>query len=170
VNRKLNLRTDDCRLKTEGLKTEVLYLVHHADAVSAAVDPVRPLSRRGRAAAETVAADAARRGVRPSVIWHSGKVRARQTAEIFWQACNPLALVAAVRGLQPEDDPAEIRHLLSEEADDVMIVGHYPYLPALLHLLVTGRRDGHGPEFPQHGLVALERTGDGWEECWRLKT
>jgi len=42
-------------------------------------------------AAGGVAADLAARGARPDVVWHSGKLRARQTAEIFWRACNALA-------------------------------------------------------------------------------
>jgi phosphohistidine phosphatase len=139
-----------------------LYLVHHADAVPATVDPTRPLSTRGRAQAESVAARAAARGARPAAIRHSGKLRARQTAEIYWRASNPLATFSAARGLQPDDDPESICDELNEETADVMIVGHYPQLPALLQLLL-------GPDavFPQHGIAALERTDAGWVESWR---
>jgi phosphohistidine phosphatase len=83
----------------------MVYLVHHADAVSPEVDPQRPLSERGRAHAERLAGEAAARGVKPAAVWHSGKLRARQTAEPFWRACNPLAEFAAIRGLQPDDPP-----------------------------------------------------------------
>jgi phosphohistidine phosphatase len=147
-----------------------LYLLHHADAVSAAVDPVRPLSERGRRSAEALARNAAAREVRPEAIWHSGKARAKQTGEIFRQVCNPLALMVAVRGLQPDDDPASLLPVLAAEESDLMIVGHYPHLPALFHLLSTGRRDVAGPPFPQHGMIALNRTDDGWAESWRLTT
>ena len=61
-----------------------LLLVHHGDAVGPGVDPMRPLSSVGRAATERLAGLAAQRGVKPDVIWHSGKLRARQTAELFW--------------------------------------------------------------------------------------
>ena len=83
-----------------------LYLVHHGDAVGPEIDPRRPLSERGREAIERLAVAAAARGARPAVVWHSGKLRARQTAEIFWRACNALAEFSAMRDLQPED-PAE---------------------------------------------------------------
>ena len=64
----------------------ILYLVHHGDAVPPDVDPRRPLSERGRQQVARLAEAAARRGARPGVVWHSGKLRSRQTAEEFWRA------------------------------------------------------------------------------------
>ena len=72
-----------------------LYLVHHGDAVPPDVDPQRPLSAEGRVGVEQVAGAAAQRAVKPAVVWHSGKLRARQTAEAFWRACNSLAEFSA---------------------------------------------------------------------------
>ena len=144
----------------------MIYLVHHADAVESDVDPQRPLSAVGRAHAMGLAAEAARRGVRPVVIWHSGKLRARQTAEAFRVACNPQAEFAAIRGLQPTDPPEWIRDRLTDETREVMLVGHFPSLPRILHLLVSGRTDGNGQAFPLHGLVQLHAVGDRWVIEW----
>ena len=83
----------------------MILLVHHGPAVGPEIDPMRPLSSVGRAATERLAAAVAQRGVQPHAIWHSGKLRARQTAELFWKACNPLASFSAERGLQPGDPP-----------------------------------------------------------------
>jgi phosphohistidine phosphatase len=102
-------------------------------------------------------------------VWHSGKLRARQTAEIFWRACNALAACSATRDLQPGDPPVWIRDRLRDEPRDVMIVGHFPHLPSLLNLLASGREDG-SQTFPAHGVVALS-TADGgtvWNELWRV--
>ena len=145
-----------------------LYLVHHGDAVGPDIDVMRPLSARGRHDTERVAQEAARRKARPDAIWHSGKLRARQTAEIFWRACNPLAAFSASRGLQPEDPPAWIRDQLEAETRSIMIVGHMPHLPRLFDLLRgdDGVRERH---FPQHGCVALARDQDGWKELWRVE-
>jgi phosphohistidine phosphatase len=145
----------------------VLYLVHHGEAVPPDVDPQRPLSDRGRALAEQLARDAATRGVKPAAIWHSGKLRARQTAESFRSRCNPLAEFAAATGLQPTDPPTVVRDQLAGETRDVMLVGHLPHLTRLLALLLTGDADG-SVDFPTNGMVALERTPDGWRERWRL--
>lgn len=145
----------------------MIFLVHHADAVGPDVDPQRPLSTAGLQHATRLAAEAASRGVKPAAVWHSGKLRARQTAEAMWRACNPLAELAAVRGLQPTDPPDEIEARLAGETRDVMIVGHMPSLPRILDVL-SGRRDHEtGAEFPLHGIVALEPKGTLWVEKWR---
>lgn len=145
-----------------------VYLVHHGEAVPSDVDAMRPLSDAGRAATVRVADAAARRGVKPDVVWHSGKLRARQTAEIYWRACNPAATFSAARGLQPEDPPRWMRDQLTGDTRSLMLVGHMPHLPALLHALL-----GEGPDavygFPLHGCVAVEADGDRWKELWRIE-
>ena len=143
----------------------MLFLVHHADAVDGLVDPQRPLSERGHAHAEALAARVAGRNAKPSVIWHSGKLRARQTAEYFWRACNPLATFAAVHGLQPDDPPRWILDVVDSDPRDIMLVGHMPHLPRLLDELSRGSGNTHA--FPAHGCVAMEQQEGQWRESWR---
>ena len=129
---------------------------------------MRPLSERGREAVDRLAEQARQRGVKPDVVWHSGKLRARQTAEAFWRACNPLAPFSAARGLQPDDPPAWMRDQLAGETRSILIVGHMPHLPKLLHLLCGGNAEPPAFDFPLHGCVALEAEGALWREVWRL--
>jgi phosphohistidine phosphatase len=146
-----------------------LVLVHHGDAVGPEVDPRRPLSPVGRASVDRLAGLAAARGIKPQVVWHSGKLRAKQTAEAFWRACNPLADFSATKDLQPDDPPSWIRDRLAGEARDILLAGHYPHLPRLLALLL-GVPDTSST-FPLHGVVALSSDDDGltWTERWRLE-
>ena len=144
----------------------MLYLVHHAEAIDQHVDPQRPLTPAGRARAERLAELARDRGVKPDVIWHSGKLRARQTAEPFWRRCNPLAEFAATRGLQPGDPPEWIRDTLEGDLRNVMLVGHMPHIARLFDLLTERERDDPAP-FPQHGLAALEYVDGEWTVSWR---
>ena len=146
-----------------------LYLVHHGEAVGPEIDPRRPLSSAGQAAVERLAREAAARGAKPSIVWHSGKLRAKQTAEAFWRTCNALAEFAATRDLQADDPPDWIRERLRGERRDILLAGHFPHLPRLLALL-RNEREG-APAFPQHGVVALETTDDGetWSERWRVE-
>ena len=146
----------------------MIYLVHHADAVPPEVDPQRPLSPAGLAHVDRLAALVAARGVKPAAVWHSGKLRARQTAEAMWRACNPLAEFAAIRGLQPTDPPDEIQARLAGETREVMLVGHMPSLPGILHRLRCGRDNEAPAAFPLHGVVALHWDGDRCVERWRL--
>ena len=122
------------------LQSMMLVLVHHGEAVEPLVDVRRPLSPRGQAAVVRLATEAAARGVSPAVVWHSGKLRARQTAEAFWRACNALATFSATRGLQPDDPPVWLRDRLRGETRDILIAGHYPHLPRLASLLLTQSR------------------------------
>jgi phosphohistidine phosphatase len=147
----------------------MILLVHHGDAVNPVVDPARPLSGRGLSEVARLADEAAALGVKPDVIWHSGKLRARQTAEAFWRACNPLAPFSATRGLLPDDPPIWMRDQLAGEARSIVVVGHMPHIPRLLRLLVAGDADAVSVNFPQHGCVALEAEGDRWKEIWRLE-
>ena len=140
----------------------MIVLVHHADAVGPDVDPQRPLSAAGRAHADRLARDLAAKEVRPAAIWHSGKLRARQTAEAFLRTCNPMAEFSAMRGLQPTDPPEWIRDRLVGESRDVMLVGHMPGLPRILETLTHEQHR----EFPQHSAVALEAKGGEWRVLW----
>jgi phosphohistidine phosphatase len=146
----------------------MIYLVHHGDAVGPEIDPMRPLSERGRGAVLLLADEAARRGVRPEAIWHSGKLRARQTAEAFWQVCQPFATLTAERGLQPADPPAWMSDRLSGETREIVLVGHMPHLPRLLRLLIGEDPDTSTVAFPLHGMIALEPDADRWKEIWRV--
>jgi phosphohistidine phosphatase len=148
----------------------VLFLVHHGDAVDAGVNPMRPLSERGVLEATRLAEKAAARGVHPGIIWHSGKLRARQTAEAYWKCCNPFATFSAVHGLQPTDPTNWIVDALAAESADVMLVGHFPQLPRLLARLVSGEPDAAPATFPLNGIVALEKENETWEERWRMET
>jgi phosphohistidine phosphatase len=146
----------------------VLFLVHHAEAVDAGVDPQRPLTAVGCQHAEQLAANAHERGAKPAVIWHSGKLRARQTAEYFWRACNPLAEFSAVRGVQPGDPPEWIKDHIAQDDREIMLVGHMPHMARLLELLVRTSDTSEVEVFPLHGIVALSRMEGGWRQEWVL--
>jgi len=104
------------------------------------------------------------RGCTPAAIWHSGKLRARQTAEVFYRLCSPFAEFKMIRGLLPDDPAQHLRALLMEETRDVLAAGHMPNIWTVLRAL-----DPAAADFPAHGMVALETVDDGrtWSERWR---
>jgi phosphohistidine phosphatase len=141
-----------------------VYLVHHADAVSPMTDSQRPLSARGLAQAASLADRAKAAGCAPAAIWHSGKLRSRQTAEAFYRACSPMAEFKMILGIRPDDPPQHVREMLIGESRDVLMVGHMPSIPEILCTLThRAMRD-----FPLNGMVALEPDGEWWKEIWRL--
>lgn len=142
----------------------MVHLVHHAEALDPAVDPQRPLSTRGLEQADWLARTAAAAGVRPAAIWHSGKLRARQTADAFLRACSPWAEFKMVRGLRPEDPAEWIRDVLEGEDRDVLLAGHMPNIAELATLL------GADDTMPLHGIVSFEKSGvRSYREQWRAR-
>ena len=130
------------------------------------MDPMRPLSDRGRVEVDMLARKAAELGARPDMIWHSGKLRARQTAEAYWKRCNPLAAFSAMRGLQPTDPVEWIVEAVSIESKSILLAGHFPHLPRLFaHLLDNADAVS---TFPLNGVVAMEKVEGKWAERWRL--
>ena len=124
---------------------------------------MRPLSRTGHDQAARLAAAVTAKGVVLDRIWHSSKLRARQTAEALFLGCNQSATVSSVRGLLPGDPPTWMRDQLMHESETIALVGHFPHLLALLSALV-----GEGQSFPLHGCVLLEPASDAWREVWRF--
>src|SRR5436309_3711410 len=117
-----------------------VYLVRHGEAKREDVDPERHLTDRGVEEVRRIAIEAIDDlDVRPTRIFHSGKARARQTAEI-WGGLVGLSTSEA-EGLAPNDDPASWAARIESDGDGVMLVGHLPHLERLAGLLVTGDAD-----------------------------
>ena len=138
-----------------------VYLVQHGQAKTEDEDPERSLTDRGVDDAGRVARlSVDRLGVRAGLIFHSGRTRARQTAEIWGRLLG----VAVEQGdaLAPNDDPATWAERLAGDADGLILVGHLPHLGRLAALLLTGDSDDTVISFRPGGLVGLERAGTGW--------
>ncbi len=142
----------------------IVLLVHHAEAVSPYEDPQRPLTEAGHQHALKLAELVKARGFVPTRIWHSGKLRGRQTGHAFLQVCAPFAKFTMVKGVSPDDAPAVAVTAIQRESEDLAVVGHWPHLPALLRLLSPD-----SAPMPQHGAVALQTDDEGvtWREIWR---
>lgn len=143
-----------------------VYLVQHAEAMSEEQDPDRPLTDQGRQHAEWTADVAANLGVELEQIRHSGKTRARQTAEIMGEALAPAGGVAAASGLGPLDDVKPVADELDGAAQPVMLVGHLPFMERLAGQMLTG--DAHQPviDFTNGGIVCLEKMEGRWQAVW----
>lgn len=143
-----------------------LYLIRHGDAVSELIDAGRPLSEIGRAQVARVAAQAMAKNVQPVTIYHSGILRARQTAEILSQQLHPVGGVALLDCLRPEDDPAGTAALLESRAESILLVGHLPFMNRLVGLLVKGDAERTVIDFGPATLVCLAKPGTGWAVKW----
>ncbi|HSG29442.1 MAG TPA: histidine phosphatase family protein [Candidatus Krumholzibacterium sp.] len=142
-----------------------IYLVRHAEPLPPHVDSRRPLSDGGRKDIAAVAREIAGRiDGRPSRIIHSGKLRAMQTAAILDEELHPPFGVEEGAGLMPGDDTDPWRDGLETVEEDLMIVGHMPFL-ADLRQSMTG---GGYAALKTSEVVCLQASGGRWVERWTL--
>ena len=142
-----------------------LYLVRHAKAASKEVDLERSLTEEGRRDIQKVAAFIKPLNLCVDYLWHSGKRRAIQTAEILAEVVKINKAQTGRDGLGPNDDVAVLRSELASAEQDVMIVGHLPFLSKLASLVLGGSESANTAAFKQGGIVCLSR---GEENRWQI--
>ena len=146
-----------------------LYLMQHGRPVAKEDNPDRPLSDQGEKDVEKVADFLNKHGVRVEEAFHSGKTRARQTAEIMISKLNPGLALGQRDGLSPLDDVKDIANHTKVAKKDLLIVGHLPHLGKLASLLITGSESVPVVSFQQGGMVCLEKDAEGlWSVVWML--
>lgn len=146
-----------------------VYLVQHAAAKKEEDDPKRDLTDEGRMEVENVSHHLKRLGVQVQQIFHSGKTRARSTAEILAWHLKPPAGVSEAPGLAPLDDPEVWADRLATLDENVMLVGHLPHLGRLAALLMTGDKEKQVLNFQMAGAVRLKRLApDQWAIDWMV--
>ena len=146
-----------------------LYLVQHGEAVPEAEDANRPLSAKGQTDIERMAAFMARSGVRATRVIHSGKRRALDTAVLLAQVVGPGKIVEeAEAGLAPNDSTNLLAAVAASLEDDVMVVGHIPFMGRMVSRLIAGSEDAVRVAFQPGTVVCLERSDDteGWSLNW----
>jgi phosphohistidine phosphatase len=145
-----------------------VYLVQHGEAKAEAEDPARPLTNRGREEVRRVAERAAALGIQVAEVRHSGKLRARQTAEIFTAALSPSQGMREMEGLAPADDPGKARAEIESARDPLMLVGHLPHLSRLASLLLLGDPGREIIRFRNGAIVCLVQVDGRWLLQWTL--
>jgi phosphohistidine phosphatase len=144
-----------------------LYLIQHGEAKSEAEDPDRSLTAQGEEDVRGVARAAKRLDIRPSKVYHSGKLRAQQTAEIVANALK--VPMESAQGLNPNDDVRPWAEQISKETKDLMIVGHLPFLEKLTSLLLCGDETVRLVFFRYGAIICLKQKEDkGWAIRWIL--
>lgn len=146
-----------------------LYLIQHGEATSEQIDPLRPLTEKGQGDVRQIASFLKEAKVRPALIYHSGKLRAKQTAEIIASTLALNELLKERKGLLPQDGPGDIAQEILRSAQDLMIVGHLPFLSKLAAFLLIGREDGNLIAFQQGGVVCLQKgENQRWQVAWMV--
>ena len=142
-----------------------LYLVQHGDSVAKEIDPDRPLSDRGRADIQRLTDWLSSHNVQIAQILHSGKTRAKETAEILRPLLKSPGQIYEGHGLAPNDSPEAFLHQLRDAKKDTLVAGHMPFVARTVSQALTGAPDRQLVEFVPGSVAGIERV-DG--ASWRL--
>ena len=152
-----------------------LYLVQHGDAVSKETDSKRPLSEKGRKGVGQLASFLARSRLQIAPVFHSGKLRAQQTALLYADVLGAGRLVQdSAYPIGPNDPISLLSNALTTDfASDasVMFVGHLPYMDRLVSHLMTGDEAARSIQFEPGCVIALERNEElsSWTLQWIMR-
>jgi phosphohistidine phosphatase len=117
-----------------------LWLVRHGEAVPEAIDPSRPLSVEGARSISEAASTLAGRLGRLDLVAASGKLRARQTAEILAAAAGyPADRIIETKALSPGAAPEDFIAFLEDQEENrtVLCVGHLPSIARFASTLLS---------------------------------
>jgi phosphohistidine phosphatase len=147
----------------EGLPSQVVVLMRHGHAMSEEDDPRRPLSSTGREQVAKVGDLVAGIGLELEEIRHSGKERARETADIFAARVGVAPeRVREASGLKPKDDVGVIAEELESGGRSVALVGHLPFMGLLASRLLCGDAGHLRFRFGDAGCLLVTRVEGGW--------
>jgi phosphohistidine phosphatase len=147
-----------------------LYLVQHGEALGKDVDRSRSLSEKGVGDVKKMASFSRDLKISPHQIVHSGKMRALQTAQLLEDRVTSDRVVLESDGLSPMDDPEMWFGRLSKMNEDIMIVGHLPYLDKLASLLLCRDKEKNIINFEMGSILCLKRLEEfNWNVEWFIK-
>ena len=130
-----------------------VYFVQHGIALSKDVDETRPLSNAGAEEVQRVASTLKKNNVDICKIYHSGKLRALQTASIFSQVLD-VKVIDELKGLNPNDEPEKLIEQITEDA--VMYIGHLPNLNKVVSTLLTNNINNNIINFQNSAVACVE--------------
>ena len=147
-----------------------LLLVQHGEACSKEIDPDRPLTDRGAADVDRVAAFLGNADIRLGRVIHSGRVRARQTAARLAAVIAPGAELEVSGLINPNDNPAAFDWQSDSWDRDTLVVGHLPFMARLVAHLVTGDPDRPITAYRPGSVVCLQQDDEGaWVVAWMIR-
>ncbi|MEF8792869.1 phosphohistidine phosphatase SixA [Thiohalorhabdus sp.] len=148
----------------------MLFLVQHGEATTKDQNPDRPLTERGEVDIRNLGQFLEQAGVRVETVLESGKLRARQTAEILSEYLTPGLAPEEMAGLGATQPVGPVIDKIRERDRPIMLVSHMPLVGALAGELVAGAEDRPPVAFRPGTAVALEWAEEqGWQVAWMIR-
>ena len=145
-----------------------LYILQHGEAVPKEIDPERPLSEHGNRDIRILALHMQNMDVQLGNVFHSGKLRAEQSARLVAETLSPEILPVKTEGLNPNDDPTVIIGDIEQMNENILIASHMPFVSRLCSTLLTGTTEAEFASVPGT-LFCLEKADHKWRLAYMLR-
>jgi len=140
------------------MNSKYIYLVQHGEAVDKEKNPSRPLTEKGRETVQEMGKFLQKHNCKVDAIWHSPKLRSRETAEIL-SSClgSEASSMCEYKELEPDEPVKKVAKLIRKALEQqIMLVGHLPHLSRLVGLLLCEDENQEIIAFQKGGVVCLE--------------
>ena len=140
------------------MDSKFIYLIQHGEAVDKETNPTRPLTEKGRETVQEMGKFLQKHNCKVDTIWHSPKLRARETAEII-SSCLGIeaSSMCEYKELEPNEPVKKTVKLIRKAQEQhLMLVGHLPHLSQLAGLLLCEDENKEIIAFQKGGIVCLE--------------
>ena len=146
-----------------------LYLVRHGKAAAEGEDRSRPLTAKGIEEVTQVTQLLKKNPVKVTAIFHSGKKRAEETAEIIKEQLTLNCPLLIKKYFSPNDSTDFLYQEISHIKEDIMMVGHMPFLGKLASRLITGTEEPVVFVFNTAAVLLIERLSDmNWQVMFHI--
>ncbi|MCU7939961.1 MAG: phosphohistidine phosphatase SixA [gamma proteobacterium symbiont of Bathyaustriella thionipta] len=103
-------------------------------------------------------------------IIHSGKLRAKQTAEGLACQLESNIELETIELINPNDSPEIFARQIGNWQEDMLVVGHLPLLARLVAFLINGDEEASIVSFQPGSVVCLERSLEQqWVINWMIR-
>jgi len=144
-----------------------LYIMRHGQAATPDGAMESELTRAGRLAIEQLAVrfsqSLSQQGLSLSTIFHSGKKRAEQTANIMAKSIIANTGCSILAGMRPNDDPQNIIETINHWQAPTLIVSHLPFIPRLGEILAGSNAEVRTIDILPGTIITLQPSNHHWQ-------
>ena len=145
-----------------------IYLVRHGEYLSSEMNADQSLSEKGRKETADIALWLKEMNLEIGEIRHSVKKRAEETAEIIYNLIGSNSKLIQTDGLKPSDPIEPLLEEILAGDQNLMVVGHLPYLEKLMTVLLFGDERESPVDLCNSCVICLEGEKRHWKIVWMI--
>ena len=146
-----------------------LYLMRHGEAEGVYEGEGPALSARGESEVNQIGKALSSKKIQLDHIYHSGKLRARQTADIVGSKFSADIPISKREGLKPNDPVLVFAKDLNDESGNILVIGHLPFVAKLTSYLLAETESELMFSYSTASVACLEYAHSlGWSLHWLI--